>query len=661
MLKSFVFIVTVILATTLLLSPTIHAEESYYQWVNVTNSAAWNPRDGAGGLVYDGKMWLIGGWNPSILTKKCSNDVWSSTDGANWTQVKANTFTDSYDPATDWEGRHTAGYVVYQDKMWIVGGDPLQGHYQYDVWNSTDGANWTHVNENNPVPWGPRALHHTLVFDGKIWVMGGQTTPQFAPADEHFYNDIWNSTDGVNWTQVQTEGEMWCPRGQIGNSVVFNGRMWILGGGTYDTPEQTYRNFYNDVWSSADGIHWEKHLDNAPWYPRQYHEVAVWDNKMWVMEGWNGGNRNDVWYSDDGVNWTEVPNTPWNPRHAATVYTYDDALWMVAGNNMERDVWKLVRTAAPPEPTSEDVDFENPVYVSGNSFLGIDGWSTYLGATNVVTPDAGGSGDTRVIDGTRSARLGGDSRSIMYRNFAEGAAYADGSTISIRMIADGPAGGQAEFHFSNSISTLATPAGIIGVAGENFHLYGLGGDPTVGIDTGVPFLTGIDYLMEIVLNLTDQSFTCFATNMTDGGERVSLGTASFNQASGAFVGPEDFADSAYVVITRNNLVAIIDNLSLAAATYIPGDANRDGKVDASDAEILASNWQTATGATWADGDFNGDGAVDDVDATILATNWQTGANSNSVPEPSMSAPLFALVFGALFTIVHNNRTRQNVN
>ena len=72
---------------------------------------------------------------------------------------------------------------------------------------------------------------------------------------------------------------------------------------------------------------------------------------MWVLEGWNnkGGNRNDVWYSGDGVHWYELPDTPWKPRHAASVFVFDNALWMVAGNNMERDVWKLVRRSAAVE------------------------------------------------------------------------------------------------------------------------------------------------------------------------------------------------------------------------------------------------------------------------------------------------------------------------
>ena len=74
-----------------------------------------------------------------------------------------------------------------------------------------------------------------------------------------------------------------------------------------------------------------------------YIEKAVFDNNLWVLEGWNEGNRNDVWCSSDGVEWRELPGTPWPPRHAASLFVFDDALWVVAGNNMESDVWKLVR------------------------------------------------------------------------------------------------------------------------------------------------------------------------------------------------------------------------------------------------------------------------------------------------------------------------------
>jgi hypothetical protein len=321
-----------------------------YEWLSVTKKAEFAPRDGAGALVYRNRLWLLGGWNPADkkhFPRICNNEVWSSADGATWRLEKPNTFLDrAFDSARDWEGRHTAGYVVLKDKMWIVGGDVNQGHYHFDVWNSADGKIWDHVNKGKPVPWGPRALHYTVAFNDKIWVMGGQTIPGIAKAEEAFYRDVWNSADGVSWEKLKVREPFWSQRGMIGGSVVFKGRMWVLGGGTYDTPKVPLRKFYNDVWSSADGAAWERHVTLAPWEPRQYHEVAVFDDRMWVLEGYNKANRNDVWYTADGVNWYEVPNTPWKPRHAASVFVHDGALWLAAGNNMESDVWKLRRKSA---------------------------------------------------------------------------------------------------------------------------------------------------------------------------------------------------------------------------------------------------------------------------------------------------------------------------
>lgn len=307
-----------------------------YVWTCATRDAAFAARDGAGALVFDDKMWLLGGWNPDdkvhfSVTGHTNSEVWSSADGAAWSLVN---------PGAPWEGRHTAGYVVHRGRMWIIGGDPLRGHYQNDVWNTSDGTHWEKIADR--VPWAQRALHCTLAFKDKIWVFGGQTIPQFAPEKETFYNDVWRTDDGVKWTKVLDHAP-WPPRGMIGGSAVLNGRMWILGGGTYDTPLAPKRNFYNDVWSSVDGVRWEKVLDHAPWEARQYHDVAAFDGRLWVLEGWSGKNRSDVWWSEDGKSWFEVPDTPWPPRHASSIFVYRNALWVVAGNNMTPDAWKLIR------------------------------------------------------------------------------------------------------------------------------------------------------------------------------------------------------------------------------------------------------------------------------------------------------------------------------
>ncbi len=336
----------------------VASQQRSYHWTNVMMNAAFAPRDGAGALVFGGRMWLIGGWNPGDrrhFPRVCSNDVWSSADGADWALVKPNSFLDSsFDPKKDWEGRHTAGYVVFLNRMWIVGGDPIQRHYQPNVWSSADGKTWDLEADGNQLPWAVRALHHTLVFKGKIWVMGGQTMPAFARADEVFYRDIWNSSDGARWVKVNPREPYWKARGMIGGGAIFKGRIWILGGGTYNTPTTPARSFYADVWSSPDGVAWTRHVECAPWEPRQYHDVAVFDGRLWVLEGYAqpGGNRRDVWYSQDGVNWYEVPDTPWKPRHAASLFVHENALWIAAGNNMESDVWKLEPISSGTTPGS---------------------------------------------------------------------------------------------------------------------------------------------------------------------------------------------------------------------------------------------------------------------------------------------------------------------
>ena len=324
-----------------------------YEWIHVTDAPGLASRDGAGALVYEGRMWLLGGWNSSDkegFPRVCSNEVRSSTDGRTWTLVKPNTFRDGvFDPAKDWEGRHTNGQVVFRNRMWIVGGDPIQGHYQSDVWSSAEGKTWECASAGQPVPWPARVLHHVVVFKDRIWVMGGQTLPPFAPGPERFYRDIWSTRDGVHWEEMKPNEPYWSARGMIGGSVVFKGRLWILGGGLYETPGVRERRSYNDVWSSADGRDWTCHLPAAPWSPRTYHSVAVFDDRMWVLAGFldrsdgKSGNRNDVWYSSDGINWQELPGTPWKARHAASVFVYDNALWVMCGSHLQTDVWKLVR------------------------------------------------------------------------------------------------------------------------------------------------------------------------------------------------------------------------------------------------------------------------------------------------------------------------------
>src|ERR1700730_10111262 len=119
-------VIVLFIALTLINSSAFSQDKilTEYAWERVTAKAAFAPRDGAGALTFQGRMWLLGGWNPGDkkhFPRICNNEVWSSADGKNWRLDRPNTFLDqTFDPNRDWEGRHTAGYVVHRDKMWIV-------------------------------------------------------------------------------------------------------------------------------------------------------------------------------------------------------------------------------------------------------------------------------------------------------------------------------------------------------------------------------------------------------------------------------------------------------------------------------------------------------------------------------------------------------------
>ncbi len=50
---------------------------------------------------------------------------------------------------------------------------------------------------------------------------------------------------------------------------------------------------------------WRLVTETAEWLVRHSHQAVVFDNKMWVMGGYDNF-KNDVWSSSDGANWTST-------------------------------------------------------------------------------------------------------------------------------------------------------------------------------------------------------------------------------------------------------------------------------------------------------------------------------------------------------------------
>ncbi len=261
---------------------------------------------------------MLGGWDYGPLT----NEIYKSSDGINWSKVANGT----------WQGRHGAGMIAFNNKLWVLSGD---GHP--DVWSSEDGIEW--VLEVDYAPWGRRYTPYITVFNGKMWLMGGVSywneTGFYSQSFEKVFNDIWSSEDGINW-KLEIESAPWGPRGIIHGSLVHNGEMWILGGGSKNWNIPT--NIYNDVWKSKNGIDWELVTESSPWAPRIHFTTISFDNKIWVIDGTtkNEALTNSVWYSENGIKWYPLESSSiFPPTHASTAFVHDNSLYISAGFDLD--------------------------------------------------------------------------------------------------------------------------------------------------------------------------------------------------------------------------------------------------------------------------------------------------------------------------------------
>lgn len=267
-------------------------------------------------------------------------------------------------------------------------------------------------------PFDPRDGAFVTSFKGYIWLTNGYN-PKEIP------NPIYRSKNGKDW-EIAVAETPW-PRRHLGGFVVLHDRLFMIGG-----------DFQTDVWSSTDGINWQKEPD-VPWGKRYNPYIGVFDNKIWVMGGQTFDHKggewcdkpycisyafNDVWSSSDGKTWTQVTeHAAWEPRSLISSFAvHDNAMWIMGGGIREivpfnpsgaladtriaySDVWRStdgkkwenVTYRAPWEPRTHvgNIGFDNYLIVEDGSLgkqgnLGSDTWASKDGKdwTRISDPGA---------------------------------------------------------------------------------------------------------------------------------------------------------------------------------------------------------------------------------------------------------------------------------
>lgn len=296
-------------------------------WVCENKQAAWQARDSQGEFVHDGHLWILGGW----FTPQTPNprDVWKSPDGKQWTCSTAE---------APWEYSDLPATMSFDGRMWLMGGRKLPGAANCnEVWSSLDGTDWQL--ETAHADWCARVSPSFAVFRDRMWVMAG-TENFYEDNDDTLKNDVWSSVDGRDW-RLETAHAEWSKRTHA-QAVVFDGKIWIMGGGAWK-PETIPT---NDVWCSDDGVHWEQVTAAAPWAPRMWFSCVVYRDHLWVLGGWSRteGNFGDVWYSKDGAHWTELSSEViWTRRHEHSAWAFKDRIWLAGGHAepLNSEVWSL--------------------------------------------------------------------------------------------------------------------------------------------------------------------------------------------------------------------------------------------------------------------------------------------------------------------------------
>ena len=287
----------------------------------------------------------------------------------NWTWEEVNS-------NSNWSSRAGLQVLNHQNKFYLFGGRtpldpgtlpfPIPGASIIwgDVWESDNyGSSWSNILQtNNDNHWPARAYFQAISKGKYMYIIGGQNfnivanpgIPGLPPfyAQSDFFNDVWRSKDGKNWSQM-TEHAEWSGRAGL-SAIVYKNEIYVMGGSVNDdssiTPNGPARIYYNDVWKSKNGEDWELVTENAPWAPRAGGIAVVKDDYMYMIGGEDGficneqtprcpPYYNDVWKSKNGKDWELVTaNAPWPARPGHQVVVAQDRLVLFGGFGLGPDI-----------------------------------------------------------------------------------------------------------------------------------------------------------------------------------------------------------------------------------------------------------------------------------------------------------------------------------
>jgi len=215
---------------------------------------------------------------------------------------------------------------------------------------------------------GDFADNAMAVFNGSVWSVGGKR-PLVSLG---FNSEVWRSANAVAWESVVFEPFA----GRIGHTLtVYDEKLWLIGGVANDG------RFLGEVWSSEDGSTWNLITDSPAFLDAAFHDVVVFDNKLYLIADRGGDDRKvSVWSSSNGSDWQLEADNAFSGRDEYKAVVFDDTMYVIGGKNSitqdpTNEIWMSVNGADwiqletnsifTPRSSHTATVYKNKVFVAG--------------------------------------------------------------------------------------------------------------------------------------------------------------------------------------------------------------------------------------------------------------------------------------------------------
>jgi len=248
--------------------------------------------------------------------------VWRTADGTTWTPISEFGFGSAYTNTNP----ALIDMIEFDSQLYVgLGWDGIGGQ----IWRSSDGVNWEQVEGNGFGDANSDSITAFAVFSNSLYAATGNDNGL----------QIWRSTtgDSLSWTNVVTGGFGDAINRQATGFMEFNNALY--------TATETHPGASTQVWRTTDGLTWTSVITDGFGDLNNYSTGGFGSFNGYLYLG----TRNEVtgaqlWRSADGTSWNQVLGNGFgdsNNIKIESLWVFEGQLYAVTYNELTgMEVWR---------------------------------------------------------------------------------------------------------------------------------------------------------------------------------------------------------------------------------------------------------------------------------------------------------------------------------